>query len=171
MSKIELPEACTERVGETISYLEHAAIGETIQFTYENQRGEESLRNVLVTEVNEDEEYILAWDYDKEDYRRFNDSNRYGLIHIVEPVEDETLIEKVRFDTAMASVTTDELVAVYQARNPDYLVEYDEETGSIVVSERSQEECDAALMDVLSEGLYPTTPIIIKMKGLTLQIN
>lgn len=141
------------RVGQQLTYLEDAQVGETIQFHYTGGSGP-GLRTVLVQKVDSRAEVIEGITLERDgQYRRYSD-NEATQIYVVQPfVSDEqpTAVvvpsvqpavnsQLVRFDAARdaiaAKLTAEQITELYAKYivGDDATVSYDANTGSVVVT-------------------------------------
>lgn len=140
------------RVGKSVSYLEDANVGETIQFEYQGGSDVGGTRTVLVQAV--EGEGIKGATLERDGaFRSYLDRNRIGTVAIVSPfVKDKdaevapapaivgSLVEnRVRFDAAksalLAVLTAEQLAALYQQHvaKDSKGVSYDASKGELVV--------------------------------------
>lgn len=139
------------RVGKTISYLEDAHVGETIQFEYDGGSTPGEVRTVLVQVI--EGEGIKGATLERDgDFRSYLDRNRVGIVTITDPFTKDAevspvpakavggLVEnRVRFDAAKAALlavlTAEQLASLYQQHvaKDSKGVSYDSAKGELVV--------------------------------------
>jgi hypothetical protein len=135
----------TDRVGEQLSYLSDAREGETLDFVYRKQYGEQNVRRVLVVKVND--EGIEGLDETRDgEWRRFL-NDKAESIDIIEPFVEQNDENEgpsnevfVRFDEALErlgqSLDGDTLANLYlaHAATEGESARYDAVRGGVVVT-------------------------------------